>query len=473
MPLGILRIAACLEKSGHVIQMVDLSGIENFTTAMESHAKATSATFFGITATTPQMPATIKVADAIRAARPDARIVLGGPHPTLVNAALKKERKVGRHGRATRAFAKLLEKFDIIVCGDGEEAITVALQPDSPRVVDVDDPKSAMFLTSERLNELPWPARHLVDVESYHYSVDGKRSLSLLSQLGCPMNCHFCGGRESPMLRRIRTRTTENVVAEVMHLHDTYGVQGFQMWDDELNVNKQMVPLMNAISDAQRPRGLDFRLRGFIKAELFTEEQAEAMYRAGFRWILVGFESGDDRILININKKASREDNTNCLNMARKHGLKIKALMSIGHPGEDLQTIDNTRQWLLEVKPDDFDCTIISTYPGTGYYDSAEQQMDDRNVWTYTHPTTKDKLHSFEIDFTETEGYYKGKIGSYQSYVFTDHITPQQLVEQRDSLEIEIREKLKIAFNPSAAAVRFEHSMGMSQLPPFILRSSK
>jgi anaerobic magnesium-protoporphyrin IX monomethyl ester cyclase len=36
---------------------------------------------------------------------------------------------------------------------------------------------------------------------------------------------------------------------------------------------------------------------GVIKAELFTDEQAGAMYAAGFRWILVGFESGSSRIL--------------------------------------------------------------------------------------------------------------------------------------------------------------------------------
>ena len=106
---------------------------------------------------------------------------------------------------------------------------------------------------------------------------------------------------------------------------------------------------MSLITDTQQKLGVEFRLRGFIKAELFTDEQAAAMYAAGFRWILVGFESGHPRILENIRKKAARDDNTRCMDIARRHNLKVKALMSIGHPGESEETIRATRDWLVEV----------------------------------------------------------------------------------------------------------------------------
>ncbi len=473
LTLGILRVAACLERDGHKVEVLDLSGIENFQDAVADYIAATTASLVGITATTPQMPATMRVVETIRKHKLDAKVLLGGPHVTLVNAALKKERKVGFHGRATTAFALLLETFDILLCGDGEDAIFAALQPDAPKVIDVDDPKSSMFLTNERLNELPWPARHLVDVSSYHYSIESLPATSLVAQNGCPMACNFCGGRESPMLRRIRMRSSQNVVNEILHLHDTYGFTGFNFFDDELNINRQMVELMDMIAQAQHVRGKEFRLRGFIKAELFTEEHAVALYRAGFRWILVGFESGSERILVNINKKASRQDNTDCLNLARKHGLKVKALMSIGHPGESEETVAETRDWLLEVKPDDFDCSIISCYPGTGYYDWARQLHDDKSIWTFTHTKTQDRLHSYEVDFTKVSDFYKGRLGEYVSYVFTDHLTADRFPALRDGLENEVREKLKIPFNPSAASIQYEHSMGMGKLPPFILKSSQ
>jgi hypothetical protein len=58
--------------------------------------------------------------------------------------------------------------------------------------------------------------------------------------------------------------------------------------------------------------------------------------------------------------------------------------------------------------------------------------------------------------------------------VFTDHLTGEQLVNLRDWVERSVRKTLDIPFNPSNAAIRFEHSMGQgtNTLPQFILRES-
>ncbi len=470
MSLGALRVAASLEKGNVPVEMVDLSGIENFLDAMRLHAAASPAKVFGITATTPQMPSAFKVAKAIKSVRSNARLILGGPHPTLVAAAWKKEKAKGMEGRATKALGQLDEVFDCIVFGDGEQAIFRAIGNSPPKHIDADDPKTSYFLTNEHLNELPFPSRHLIDAESYHYFIDGERAMSLIAQLGCPFGCGFCGGRASPMLRRVRTRTTENVVSEIVHLYKTYGVKGFMLYDDELNVNPEIVGLMNAIGEAQENLGVQFKLRGFIKSQLFTPAQAQAMYRAGFRWILTGFESGSPRILQNIQKKATREENTRCVQIARAHGLKVKALMSIGHPGESPDTIADTKSWLLENKPEDFDVTIITPYPGSPYYDDA---VPHGTSWAYTYPATGDKLYAKEVDYLQTADYYKGDPnGGYQSYVWTDHLSSEELVKERDRLEKEVREELHIPFYPSSPAVKFEHSMGQG-LPPTILKTTQ
>jgi hypothetical protein len=93
----------------------------------------------------------------------------------------------------------------------------------------------------------------------------------------CPFGCGFCGGRNSKMLRQIRVRSTESVVREIEALHREHGYTGFMLYDDELNVNREMVPLMNALAALQARLGVEFRLRGFVKSELFTDEQAAAM----------------------------------------------------------------------------------------------------------------------------------------------------------------------------------------------------
>ncbi len=470
--LGVLRVAAVLERAGWNVEVVDLSGVSNYLEAVTDHLACSSAEVFGLTATTPQMPAAARIAELVARVRPGARRILGGPHATLVHAAWRHEQRKGIEGRAHRALAPLLERFHSIVAGDGELAVFVACEPDAPNIVDADGRESSLFMQKHGVEDFPFPARHLVDMESYHYTIDGLNATSLIAQLGCPFGCGFCAGRLSPMLRHIRTRSAENIVEEMKFLSTTYGYQGFMFYDDELNVNKDMVRVMHAICDAQKDLNTEWRLRGFVKAELFTDEQAQVMYEAGFRWLLVGFESGSPRILDNIEKRATREDNTRCLEIARRHGIKVKALMSLGHPGESLETVKETEEWLLQARPDDFDVTIITPYPGSPYYDDAVP-TGTPGEYVYRCKRTGDALYEREVDYTVEADYYKGDPNDgYVSHVYTDHLSAKELVQARDRLERQVRAELGIPFNPGAPALQYEHSMGQTGLPPRLLKTT-
>ena len=299
MHLGILKIAGQLERKGINVDVLDLSGVNNFLDVIFDYINSpNSANIYGFTATTPQVPYAVQLADEIKKINNNFKLILGGPHVTLMHTASKMEKIRGleKSDRATKDIEKLKNYFDVLVCGDGEYSIFEALEKNSG-IVDADDRKSKYFLSNEQFSELPIPARHLVDVDSYHYEIEGHRAISLIAQLGCPFKCAFCSGRNSPFLRKIRTRTTKSIIAEMKHLYERYGMTGFMFYDDELNVNKSMIQLMNEITKLQNCLGVDFRLRGFVKAELFNDEQARAMYKAGFRWLLTGFESGDEKIL--------------------------------------------------------------------------------------------------------------------------------------------------------------------------------
>jgi len=471
--LGVLKVAAVLEGRGYRVNFLDLSGIENYLAALGDYFAHSRDAAIGITATTPQMPAVTKIAEHIRQLRPDLKLILGGPHVTLVYSALKLERRRGMiGGRAAKAADGLERLFDVLCSGDGELAIFEALRPDAPKMIDGDDPKGGLFLTDQMFNDGPMPARHLVDLTSYKYTIEGHNAISVIAQLGCPFNCGFCGGRNSKSLRVTRNRGVESILAEVEYLHRERGYTGFMFYDDELNVSKSMVELMNRLADMQSRLGVEFRLRGFVKSELFNEEQATAMRRAGFRWLLCGFEAAHPRILTNINKRATLEDNTRCVEIAKKHDLKIKALMSVGHPGETEDSIADIKTWLVRNQVDDFDCTVITTYPGTPYYDLAVPSETHANVWTYTHPKTSDRLHAYEVDYSVSANYYKGDPnGGYEAFVFTDYLSAKRIVELRNQLEREVRATLGIPFNAGAPALRYEHSMGQG-LPDFIHRAS-
>ncbi len=450
--LGILKVAAVLELNGYHVDHLDLCGVKNYEKAVTDY---TGAEVYGITATTPQIPAALGVLHALRARDVSCKTILGGPHPTLVHAAAKRGNQ-----RAQKALDHLLGAFDVVVAGDGEKAILTALH--SRGLVDADDPKGILWNTSKDFEAAPWPARHLVDMDSYHYQIDGAKATSMIAQLGCPFHCKFCGGRNSPMLRQIRIRPSGSVIDEMLHLHERYGMAGIMHFQDELNVNhRNLVDLMVKIKET----GIPWQQRGFVKAELFNDEQAEVMYAAGFRWLLCGFEAAHPRILKNIAKNATMEDNTRMLRTAHRHGIKVKALMSVGHPGESEETILAIRDWLLAEKPDEFDVTIITVYPGTPYFDESVEVEEP----VYKFVTNGDALYSEHTDFHRDMQYYKGAPGEYKSYVWTDFISRERLCQLRDEVEAEVRMKLGIPYASGAAAINFDHSMGLT---PQILRST-
>lgn len=450
--LGILRVASMLERAGHDVSVLDMSGAEEIADVLGA---APPSDWYGITATTPQLPAAVTVSRWLARHRPGARRVLGGPHVTLSNAAARKGT-----ARARVNMEAMLAEFDVLVAGDGEQAVFATLDAECPRVVDADDPKGALWMTEPMLDIFPVPARHMIDLSSYHYSVNGRRAGSIVGQLGCPFGCSFCGGRSSPTFRRVRLRSTEHVIDELRLLHTTYGYTGFMWMDDELNVNPAMLPLMRGITGLQDELGVEFRMRGFIKSQLLTEGQAAALYSAGFREILVGFEAADDRILHNIRKKATIADNERCLDVAHSAGLRVKALMSIGHAGETEGTVLAVRDWLLKVQPDDFDVTIITVYPGTPYFDEA---VEHEGVCTFTTKDNGDRLHYWALDFTKDVPYYKGIPGTYQAYVWTDALSSDKIVTMRDAIETEVRGKLGIAW-PQKWQATTDHSMGQQAL---------
>lgn len=469
--LGPLKVGAMLKQAKWPVEAIDLAGIINFTQAIEDRVSDSKSKYFGITATTPQFPAAVQIAKTIRTVRKDARVIIGGTHATLVVAARKYEVEQKRVGRAAVAYQQLEDNFDVTVSGDGEETIFLATEDNAPKLIDADDRNSPLFLSNEKLDATPFPARDLIDLESYRYFIDGERATTLIAQLGCPYACGFCAGRASSMLRKIRTRSAENIVKELKFLYQTYGYRGFMFYDDELNLTPKMVDMMKMITQAGCDLGVDWKLRGFVKSERFTDEQAQVMFEAGFREVLIGFESGSPRILKNIQKGATLDDNTRCMEIADRHGLRVKALMSLGHPGESEETIELTRDWLFKVKPAAFDVTIITPYPGSPYYDNAlpiEVAVGAKSAWVYS-AKNGDRLYQEAVDYTQEADYYKGdpdEDDGYVSHVWTDSIDPRSLVLRRNELEAAVRAKLDIPLTPSRPGEVYERSMGQS--PPRI-----
>jgi radical SAM superfamily enzyme YgiQ (UPF0313 family) len=249
-------------------------------------------------------------------------------------------------------------------------------------------------------------------------------------------------------------------------------------YDDELNVSpSNLEKLCAGLIDMQDRLGHEMRFRGFVKAELFTPEQARLMKQAGFNILLSGVESGSDKILTVMKKHTSREINSRCVNIAHDAGLRFKALMSIGHPGESETTIGESIEWAVNNLSvgDDIDWTIITQYPGSPYFDHSVY-VPEKNAWLYEMRNKKTdevaRLWSSEVDYLKDANYYKGVPGEYTAFVWTDYLSALDLVKMREIAEGYTREKLELNQIAHNRLQQFEHSMGQS-LPTKILRTSK
>lgn len=424
--LGILRVATYLNELNICnVSFLDLSNEVDYYISISNFIEENNLNVVCFTATTPQISIVYQFC-AFISYNFCVKIILGGPHITLIYSSLKKGTLDIRE-ICNKHINKLLECVDTIVIGDGEYAIIDAINEDKEIINSEQDPH--LFL-GRNYDEVVISNRQFLDLNSYKYYIDGVKATNIISQTGCPYQCEFCSGRGSKTFNIVRRRNIKNVIKEIDFLYTRHDYIGFMFYDDELNISKKYFEeLLKGLIHYQKKHGVNFNLRGFTRSDLLTERQAGLMYQAGFKWLLVGFESGSDRILLNMNKGCTVSDNNKCFDIARNNGLKIKALMSIGHPGESFDTIQETIDWLQAVHPEETDVTIISVYPGSGYFNKS--MVLGYDLLKYTSEKTNDSLYIKNIDFLKKSNFYKTKVGECISYVSTDYLSCEELVKQQ------------------------------------------
>ena len=140
----------------------------------------------------------------------------------------------------------------------------------------------------------------------------------------------------------VRAMSPQRIQDEVRHIRDTYGIHGIMFFDDELNLDKKR---MLAICQKIKELG-DIVWRGFFVTAKFDREIAEACKESNCYEVASGIESGSPTILKNIQKPATVDLNRKFLVTAKQAGLRTKAFMIIGLPGESWQTIKESYNFL-------------------------------------------------------------------------------------------------------------------------------
>ena len=364
-PLGIMYLSAYLRMHGFNVQCLDFGF---------GHTKEMAeADIIGISFCTSQRHEAYKLVDYYKGK--GCTTIAGGPHPTHMTDEC------------------IDNGFDWVIKGYGEENLAWIMGKNIIATKDVDN--------------YPFPDRDSLPIKDYNYKIDGECATTIMTSRGCSYSCSFCAKIDNSF----EMQSAERTISEIEHIYDRYGIKAFMIFDDVFIADKRR---LNKLTDAFYNSRYKFRC--FARSNLIDENVCSMLSRMGVVEVGIGIESGSDKILKLNRKNATSAHNTKAVEMLHKYGIRVKAFLIVGLPGEDHYTISETEKWIIRAKPDDIDVTVFQPLPGSDIFANPDK-------------------YGVKFDYKTSTGWFKGIPGKYDSNVSTERLNSWDIVEYRDMLE--------------------------------------
>ena len=343
-PLGLAYIASMLEKNDIDVKIIDSIVLKLTLEDVVKQAVEYLPDHIGISAMTPTIHRSITLAKELKKYLPDIPIIFGGPDPS-------------QHPKEVEKY----ECVDTVVVGEGEYAMVDIVKNNLRGIVHGSPIKD--------LDELPFPARHLLPMELYFSGVSlSKRSpqATMITSRGCPHDCAFCS--KSTFGRLYRVRSPKNVIAEIKYLMKEYGVKEISFWDDIWGLSDSWA---EEFCDLILEEGIDLTWSCEARVDTVNLEKLKLMKKAGCWNIFYGIESGNQDLLDIIGKGVTLEQIRNAIKWTKKAGIEIRANFMLALPGETPEKAQKTIDFAKELDPDFVKFNITTPYPGTRLHDQA------------------------------------------------------------------------------------------------------
>ncbi len=368
-PLGVLSIAAVLEKEGVGVEVIPADVLGLGWPEIEKEIGRGAPDIIGVTSSTENRFQSFELIRRAKRARPEALTVMGGPHASM----------------AAEDTLSHLPELDAIVRGEGEMTVLELcrkLEKAGPSGRDgaLAGVKGLSFRRGGEvvsnpprepiadLDTLPFPAVHLLPVEKYNFTVDvpGRGALpavNVMTSRGCPFGCNFCA---TPVNwgRKVRMRSPRKVMDEVESLVRRYGSKVIFFYDDTFNVSAKRVEEM---CDEIVRRKLDIVWRAEVRLDLMSKPLLERMKAAGLFHLSFGLEAGSERVRNEvIGKKIDLRDFHNLIAWCREVGVIPAAFFIFSHPTETWDEAQETIRLIEQYRTAiEGTVSILHVYPGT------------------------------------------------------------------------------------------------------------
>jgi len=387
--LGLAYLGAVSERRGDEVRVYD-ADIEDQPLAEFLHEFKPH--LVGITANTPQVKQAWRTAATVKREL-DIPIVLGGPHVSVVTEDLDFESlrqppvDLVVRGEGEGPWIEISNRVDAFLRDQPHFSAQALMAPDLDLFRDV---KSVSYKTGDGqlhrnpdgpviadLDSLPWPAYHLFKMERYTNlqpatdAVPGERSFSILTSRGCPYRCTFCS--QSIMPIKWRARSPENVIEEWRHLVRDLGALEIGVLDDSANIRRNR--LMRLADDliANKLNHVPWIFVNGIRANLADLELLTRLKQAGLKRTAFGVETGDEQMIIKIDKHVDHNTIRQAFKNAKAAGIETIGFFIIGLPGDTRETMQKTIDFAIELDPMIANFSMMTPYPGTIVYEQVKQ----------------------------------------------------------------------------------------------------
>ena len=342
---------------------------------------------------------TFNLLDALHTARilkrdhPNLKVCLGGPHVNLYPKETLHQPEIDYvvFGEGEKIFFHLIQALE---SGDSLKSIK-GLGWKEKGEEHINSAETELL----NLNELPFPARHLVDISSYkHIIVEGRQFFTIQATRGCPAACSFCDIRKT----KFRVRSPESVVAEIEELVEM-GVDDLFFVDDTITIDKKNVL---EICDLIVKRNIKIHFKISARVDTINKEVIAALKKAGCYRIHYGIESASPKHLKYLQKGQTPEKVERACKMTRDAGLGFFAYMMIGIPHETKEEMFETVDFAKKLKPDYAQFSICTPYPKVElYYQMIQEGIVPEDYWQEfaENPSADFKIKFWNKDFSEEE----------------------------------------------------------------------
>jgi hopanoid biosynthesis associated radical SAM protein HpnJ len=376
----------------------------------------------------------VKVAEALKAQNPSLLIGMVG-----AKVAVEPERSL-RASAAIDFVAREEFDFTIAEVAEGRPMTSVAglsfLKSDGQVV---HNPDRELLADMDRLPFVTPVYKRDLRPEDYYIGYLLHPYVSLYTGRGCRSRCTFCLWPQTVGGHRYRTRSVDNVLAEAALARELFPQMKELFFDDDTFTDDR--PRAEAIARGLGRLGLTWSCNA--KANV-PRETLQVLKDNGLRLLLVGYESGNQQILINIKKGLRVERARRFAADCRDLGITVHGTFILGLPGETKETIQETIRFAREVNPHTIQVSIAAPYPGTELYRQAVENGwlpadDDGTALVSSDGTQVAALSYAHLEHTEildsVDAFYKrfyfraGKIAEMSAELFRPGMAARRLRE--------------------------------------------